>query len=104
MVSLSLSGRNIALAANRPLDDLYIFWSSVPRLLIGGLAGLMAPWTLAIFSRFVSGNAPSLDSASQSVLQLLLAFSGGFADRLFFEKLVDSTWQISGLTKTDSKK
>ena len=37
------------------------------------------------------------------VLQLFLAFSGGFADRLFLHKLVDATWKMSGLTPAEEK-
>jgi hypothetical protein len=106
IVSLSLSGRNIAIAANRPLDNLYVFWSSVPRIMIGALAGTLAAQTVVLFSPFsgIPGD-PNPDRAiAMQVLQMFLAFSGGFADRLFFEKLVDATWRVSGLTDNNDRK
>jgi hypothetical protein len=104
IVSMSLSVQNVAVMANRPLDDLYMLWSMVPRLLIGALAGVMAAQFIYIVAPVV--NLPGSDgdrAVAMQVLQIFLAFSGGFADRLFLKKLVDATWKISGLTPANEK-
>jgi len=102
IVSMSLSNRNLAVMANRPLDDLYMLSSMLPRIGIGALAGSMATYLIFIIKPIL--NLPGLaddQQVLQQVLQMFLAFSGGFADRLFLQKLVDATWKMSGLTPAE---
>lgn len=104
IVSMSLSARNVAIMATRPLDDVYQLWSMVPRLLIGALAGVMAAQFIYILTPVINLPGSDADKAvTLQVLQIFLAFSGGFADRLFLKKLVDATWKISGLTPANEK-
>lgn len=99
VVSMALSVSGVAVMANRPLDDLYLFWSMVPRLLIGALAGVMASnFVFLILPVLRLPGQPEEVRLTVKVLQDFLAFSGGFADRLFLQKLVDATWKMSGLT------
>ena len=99
VVSMALSGAGVAVMANRPLDDLYLFWSMVPRLLIGALAGVMASKFIFLILPLLALPGNDAERAlTLDVLRTFLAFSGGFADRLFLQKLVDATWKMSGLT------
>ncbi|HYM59773.1 MAG TPA: hypothetical protein VEZ11_02645, partial [Thermoanaerobaculia bacterium] len=54
VVSMSLAGRQIN--ATRPFDDRYTFWSSVPRLMIGAVAGSVAPSIMRALSAIITGN------------------------------------------------
>jgi len=104
MVSMSLAAQNVAIMATRPLDDVYLLWSMVPRLLIGALAGVMAAQFIYVRTPVVNLPGSEADRAvALQVMQIFLAFSGGFADRLFLKKLVDATWKISGLTPANEK-
>lgn len=101
IVSMALSSE-IAVSASRPLDGLYAFWSTVPRLLVGGTAGMLAVLLTGVIAPMLRLPEGADGQSMLEVLKCLLAFTGGFADRLFFKKLVDTTWRVSGLTTTDS--
>jgi hypothetical protein len=94
VVSMSLAGRQIN--ATRPFDDRYTFWSSVPRLLIGAIAGILVPSIASTISPLLNAKfTPTTDAMA------LLAFVAGFSDQIFFRKLVDATWRVSGLESTE---
>ena len=103
IVSLSLASEGAAIAATRPLDNLYVFWSSIPRILMGSLAGLLATHTVFLVSPLADVPRDSERYIAVQVLQMFLAFTGGFADRLFLQKLVNMTWRLSGLTEKETK-
>lgn len=100
VVSITLAERTFL--ATRPFDDLYQFWTKVPKLLIGMIAGLLAPHLLGVLGLLITaqpgGFAPT---QGNQFLLLLVAFSAGFSDRLFFDKLVKATWKQSGLEVSD---
>jgi len=100
VVSITLA--ESAVVATRPFDDLYQFWTKVPKLLIGMIAGLLAPLLLGVLTLLVNGQpSAGTQSGGSQFLLLLFAFSAGFSDRLFFDKLVKTTWKQSGLEVSD---
>jgi len=101
IVSMALSSE-IAVSASRPLDGLYAFWSTVPRLLVGGTAGMLAVLLTGVIAPMLKLPSGEEGASMIEVLKCLLAFTGGFTDRIFFKKLVDTTWRVSGLTTAAS--